>query len=1230
MFALAFFVRSAVFKARANFRSKALCILHVLFSFCGFAVLCKCINNCQGAQWNGQSKTKGQEKMSTEIGRKVCDCSQVHSMQRFVRYDGTSSLRYDDEPIIRIAPTKKSFASKHAWLIALLAATTTLCAFGLLGSVYSGRPVDYHSTFEAADSLFDDLDRFVMKDFDSRNVFASFLPGIAGLWGKPFWVFYVNRGQSIASFGRTGKDSPLLEFNPANKAYQDSTVTGFRTFIKERSQDSEVFQPLSPDGVYQPMLPEHLKHPDEPKTMRKMTVGRNEVEVEEINPTNGLVTQVRYFIIPEEDFGGLVRQLTLINNSTKERKLDVLDGLAWMQPAGVNDWALKNMGRTLEAFEGVYNIEEPTLPFYHLMDSFVDSAQIDKITVGNYVISFIEKDNTITRLPIIADPNRVFGQDTSLSDPLNFKETDDPISLTKDQVVVGRTPSAFAVAQVTIPAGERVTINSIYGYSRSLDYLKHTIEPTVTKPGYLKLKREQATVLVDTITESVNTKSASKMFDGSLKQALLDNYLRGGSPQLLGDPENPAIYHTYSRRHGDLERDYNNFVIEPQFWSQGPGNFRDVAQNRRCDVFLEPKVKDFNFRIFLALVQNDGYNPLEVKGSPFVLTLEQATNIANMAAVDADNANKLKPLLMTDGGLYLGNMFTAIEEKGIKIKKDMDRDELVRQIALVAQQEAAAGGGDMFWSDHWTYTLDLLDTFLTVFPDELENVLYNAEALPFFNNMVYPLPRTEKYMLPGGQGVPQQRVFVKRLPYEVKDMWQKDVTGQVFKVPVISKLFFLSVIKFATIDSMGMGVEMEAGRPGWLDAMNGMPGWFGSGMPETYEVLRHLRYLQEVNNKIKRDILIHSEFGTMLQRVSESLKTYQQDKNLWKYWEDVSWAREKYREATRETFMGNMVTLSTQQMAQLLPAMIAKVEEGIALANTFTADTGVPACYFMFNATGWEPLYKLNGDQYVKITGLKPMVLPLFLEGPVRAFKTLNHEEAHKLFHAVKQSTLYDKELKMYKISESLENATDQMGRTMAFAPGWLENESVWLHMAYKFYLQLLRAGLFDDFWREFRTGCTAFMDPQKYGRNPQECSSFIVSSAHPDKNLHGAGFLARLSGSTAEFLSMYFLMMAGPKPFTLDDKNQVVLELKPALPGWLFTEEGTLSFRYLGKCDITYTNNQRGHTWNMDVVRMTAIDTKNVEVIVDGPTLPNQLTLDLRAGKIKELRVQLGIASEL
>ena len=64
-----------------------------------------------------------------------------------------------------------------------------------------------------------------------------------------------------------------------------------------------------------------------------------------------------------------------------------------------------------------------------------------------------------------------------------------------------------------------------------------------------------------------------------------------------------------------MERDYNAFFLATEPFSQGNGNFGDVNQNRREDVWLNPKVKDFNIRMFANLIQADGYNPLVIQGS---------------------------------------------------------------------------------------------------------------------------------------------------------------------------------------------------------------------------------------------------------------------------------------------------------------------------------------------------------------------------------------------------------------------------------------------------------------------------------------------------------------------------------------------------------------------------------------------------------------------------------------
>lgn len=200
-------------------------------------------------------------------------------------------------------------------------------------------------------------DRFVMEDFDARSTFSSFLPGVAGYFGKPVWAFYVNRGQALATFGTESKDYPMLEFNPANKAYQMTPYWGFRTFIRgtrasATGGSSFQFEPFAPANSRN--LDDSKDDPNKPK--RVLFVGTNEVEVQEIDGVHGVTTNVNYFVLPEEDFAALIRRTTFTNTGDSPLTLDVLDGLAKMEPfGGALDGMLKSMGRTLEGWMGVYH-----------------------------------------------------------------------------------------------------------------------------------------------------------------------------------------------------------------------------------------------------------------------------------------------------------------------------------------------------------------------------------------------------------------------------------------------------------------------------------------------------------------------------------------------------------------------------------------------------------------------------------------------------------------------------------------------------------------------------------------------------------------------------------------------------------------------------------------------------------------------------------------------------------
>jgi hypothetical protein len=151
---------------------------------------------------------------------------------------------------------------------------------------------------------------------------------------------------------------------------------------------------------------------------------------------------------------------------------------------------------------------------------------------------------------------------------------------------------------------------TIFGHSSSLQNLQSKILPRVTSSSFAELKYQQNLEIVKEITALVATKTSSKLFDAYVAMNFIDNVLRGGLPVNLAEgfppppgeaptPEQvsqsssvetvtPKVFHSFSRIHGDLERDYNNFQLEPTFFSQGPGNFRDVAQNRRSDVMQVP------------------------------------------------------------------------------------------------------------------------------------------------------------------------------------------------------------------------------------------------------------------------------------------------------------------------------------------------------------------------------------------------------------------------------------------------------------------------------------------------------------------------------------------------------------------------------------------------------------------------------------------------------------------
>jgi len=758
----------------------------------------------------------------------------------------------------------------------------------------------------------------------------------------------------------------------------------------------------------------------------------------------------------------------------------------------------------------------------------------------------------------------------------------------------------------------------------------------IGQTSYIHEKRKEANELVRELTDVVDTQTDLPLFDAYCRQTFLDNVMRGGWPLVMGEAERPVVYHVYSRKHGDLERDYNDFYLAPEPYSQGNGNYRDVNQNRRCDVLLNPKVKDFDVVSFLELIQLDGYNPLVVHGSQFTLSLEGHTRILSLA----EQPDLLEAIL--ERPFSLGELVQAIRSTPIGLTVDLET--FIGELLSDATQHFQASHGEGYWIDHWFYNLDLIDTYLAVYPDREDELLMGESKVSYFDSAAAVPPRSRRYVRTHDgrirqygavhEGDGQKLALIESRTEDPRRIRTAHGKGQVYRTTVLAKLVGLAIAKFSTLDPGGMGIEMEAGKPGWYDALNGLPGLFGSSMCETYELHRLLTFLTNaMAARPDAEVVLPTEQVRLLQEVQHALSAWTDSPDADRdhvCWDRMATAREAYREDTRLGIDGETEAFACRELHPTLMEFRAKVALGIERSRELSPR--VPLTYLRYRAVEAEEILDSHGQverdgqgrPFVTVKRFEAAQLPLFLEGPVHALKVQpDAASARSLHQQVKKSDLFDQKLGMYKVNASLKDESHEIGRAKAFPSGWLENESIWLHMEYKYLLELLRAGLYEEFYESIRTALVPFQPPARYGRSPLENSSFIASSAHPDPSLHGAGFVARLSGSTAEFLSLWAAMMAGKRPFRVRD-GTLELRLRPALPGWFFPDSGVVSFRFLGQCDVTYHNPRRLDTFaeGIEPRRIVLRPSGSEAIEIPGHTIGAPYARMIRDGDIGRVEV--------
>ncbi len=1068
-------------------------------------------------------------------------------------------------------------------------------------------------------------DVYKISGYDELPAFSSFLPGLAGKKGIPLWVYYTNRGQGINSFGIHHKNNAIMEFNPANTAYENTPVKGYRTFIKCNGQFFEPFREYSG------------------RTERNFYIRKNSFWIEEENREHGLRIRVKYFVLPENSIGALVRKVELENLDQKEKQLEIIDGLPRIIPYGITNGQYKEMSNLFKSWTEIKNLEQ-NAPYYSTRASSDDSAEVSEIEGGYYYVGICEG----RVMPVIYDAEAIFDYDSSLVQPVSFLKRSMEELLQTKQCFYNKVPCGFTPISFTLGAGESKLFYSLTGFAGGTEQLNSKLQEFCSA-DFIGKNEAMAEGLADQLTADIRTRSGMPVFDQYVEQNYLDNFLRGGYPFVFGKGGKKSVVHLFSRKHGDPERDYNFFSIAGEYYSQGNGNFRDVNQNRRNDVFFHNEIGDFNVKTFFELIQIDGFNPLEVRPSTFRLKTECLEEIEELLSkvvsrekVSGDNS------VAKDDGEQIGRLWKILNKPYTPgqisnciarhhILLNCDEDELLEQLLAASSQNIEAGFGEGYWSDHWDYNMDLVDSYLSIFPEKKQQLLFWDHSYRFYDSPGRVLPRSEKYVITKKDEVRQYGALVhdeEKLKQEGFDRngtnWLKTEHGEYARTTLMGKMITLAINKFSSLDPYGMGVEMEGGKPGWNDAMNGLPGLFGSGMSETLELRRLISFIH-ANMALEEELELPAQISSFLTRTAQALETARD--NQWTdydYWDNVTTLREKFREQVRFGTDGSYLRMKTGELEKIFGSFLAKLEEGIQKACDY--GHGIIPTYFTYRAVRFEPVLDEEGQPVISGYGLPKAVvkefevqpLPAFLEGPAKLLPALKLKpEAKELHRKVRESELYDRKLGMYKTSVPIEHISMENGRIRAFTPGWLERESIFLHMEYKYLLSLLRSGLYDEFYREIRTGMVVFRDPAQYGRSILENSSFLASSMNPNDSIHGRGYVARLTGSTTEVISMWIEMFMGERIFTYENE-ELRLHFAPRLADWMFDEKGCAAFTLFSRCRVTYHNPSRKATFGPEASAVHKIELIDTGEVIPGDYVSGSQAEQIRSGQIREIAVYL------
>jgi hypothetical protein len=793
------------------------------------------------------------------------------------------------------------------------------------------------------------------------------------------WMFISSNGSLSA--GRKDRNNALFPYYTDDKIHDYKGITGSNSyFIIEKADRNYLWEPFTEKSSYFYKITRNLYK----------SVYGNSLIFEEVNHDLGLC--FRYGWFNSEQFG-FVKKSVLINQNHEKVNVKILDGIKNILPYGV-DYAFQNeFSNLLDAYKKSELVENTSLGLFMLSAIPVDRAEPSEAlkTTAVWSFGFGEKSKIL-----ISDKQITkFKEGEELDIELDIRASRGAYFINSEiELQQNASSDWYTIAEINLDSAK---VRDLKHWINNTPNIKELVEQDIAN-GTNNLKkmvayadgfqltntglcyvRHFSNTLFNIMRGGVfinNYLLSSKDFKHYLSQInkyLFDEYqswldrlpqhisyidLISNSKELGSADLLRIVYEylplTFSRRHGDPSRPWNQFSIETKNEDGSTkynfqGNWRDIFQNWEALAYSFPEFVEGMISKFVNASTVDGYNPYRIMRD----------------GIDWESPNP------DDPWAYIG-----------------------------------------YWGDHQIiYLQKLLELSDKFHPGKLDDML--AQEIFTYANVPYQIKPYEQIVENPKDTVLFNQELNEQIQTEVLHLGAdakllKSNSGfQIYKVNLGEKILSTLLSKMSNFIPEA-GIWLNTQRPEWNDANNALVG-NGTSMVTLYQLYRFLKFWKQHFDKSKlKSFSVSREMVLLFNQIYQVLQNYQpvlengfNDENRRQVTDALGKAHSSFRSTIyKNSFSGKKKDLSTKEVAEFCNICLSYIDQSIRKNKR---EDGLYHAYNLVTFT----------ENAISIRNLYEM-----LEGQVAILSAgiLNVQESLDVLNALKNSAIYRKDQYSYML----------------------------------------------------------------------------------------------------------------------------------------------------------------------------------------------------------------------